>query len=306
MSDTGELNGLIAANFQTSANMLNEALNRENQNEINRYNNDVNRQNMLYQNAVASANETEARIYNSPVEQLRRLTAAGVNAFTATDMLSSGEGSSAGSASASPSSAVASPVNMDFSALVDAMSRLDEMHFTNDQNRKAARETMDQLMLNLQNQVEMQGRTIEESKRAQKAQFADNGTQRAWQASQNAYQRGHDLIIQDAQNRFTASESATQRKWQSEENSIQRGQEVEFFNKDAENKRMQFNIESFHKYEDRALQNRLSPRSGFLHIGPLKIGFSGQKGFNEYYDGVQKTDRDTRGFFGKLNDFYFY
>ena len=300
MSDTGELNGLIAANLQTSANMLNAALDRENQNEINRYNNDVNRQNMLYQNAVASANETEARIYNSPVEQLRRLTAAGVNAFTATDMLSSGEGSSAGSASASPSSAVASPVNMDLSALVDAMSRLDEMHFTNDQNRKAARETMDQLMVNLQNQVEMQGRTIEESKRAQKAQFADNDTQRAWQASQNAYQRGHDLITQDAQNRFTASENATQRKWQSSENATQRSWQNEESEKQqvwqSSENATQRKWQSYENEENRWLQNWTGESGVGFDLGLLKLMWKSKDILDDRYKGSRKSYYDTSAF----------
>lgn len=300
MSDTRELNGLIASNLQTSANMLSNVINVKNQNEINKYNNDVNRQNMMYQNAVASANETEARIYNSPIEQMRRLTAAGVNAFTAMDMLSSGEGSSAGSASASPSNAVASAVNMDLSSLVDAMSRLDEMHFTNSQNRQAARETMDQLMKNLKAQADMQGETIQEQQRSQRAQFAENDTQRAWQGAQNAYQRGHDLIMQDSQNRFTSSESSKQRSFQSSESEKQRkwqsdesDKQQAFQSKEAEEQRK---WQSSENEENRWLQNWTADTGVGLDFGALKVMWKSKDNLDDRYKGNRKSYYDTSAF----------
>ena len=304
MSNQSELNGLIASNLATSANMLSNVANIQNQNRINKYNNDVNRQNMIYQNAVASANETESRIYNSPIEQLRRLTAAGVNAFTAMDMLDGGNGSSAGSAGAASSNAVASPVNMDLSALVDAMSRLDEMHFTDDQNRKNAREAMSQLTENLRAQADMQGKTIEEQQRAQRAQFGENANQRDWQSSEsaaqrawqgleNVYQRGHEENMQDWSNIFTARQNELQRGFQASESKKQRAWQGEQFEE-----QMKFTKEQ--NEENRFLQNWNADSGWSVDFGPIKVGWKHKDSMDSRYHGNMDSFLNTSVF-----DFFF-
>ncbi len=311
-------NGLLAANVATAANMVSNLANIDNQFKINKYNNDVNRQNMIYQNAVAAANETESRIYNSPIEQLRRLTSAGVNAFTARDMLDSGNGSSSGSAGAAASNAVASPVTFDLSAMVDAMSRLDEMHFTNDQNRQAAREAMDQLMTNIRSQIDLQGNTIAEAQRAQKAQFdwqdSANVSQNKFAHSENELNREQQKVIADNNNKFAYATAVLSDRAQRDINDANIGfqrwnaeeqrQFQSYWNEaqsdfQAEENEKQRQFQSDENAENRFLQNWTSEST--FSVGPFEaLGWKVKDNLDQRYKGrVKDMDKEViKGFIG--------
>ena len=242
------MKGIFGSLIQGGMSVANSVINNANQERINEYNAVTNRENMLMQNAYNASAEADARAYNSPAEQMKRLTSAGINAFTAQDMVTSNQGNAANVAGASPSNAVSSQTSLDFSALADALLKVDEMHFTNSQNRQAARESMDQLMENINNQLKMQGIEIEERKRAQErtiqADLERQSLQNDWQSEE--YKRDRELEreklytnnifsyvnalnaqrtqrdIADKQIGFNKWNAEEQRRWQHQENESER------------------------------------------------------------------------------------
>lgn len=244
----GAIKGILGGLIQSGASVASSIINNDRQNEINAFNARVNRENMIMQNAYSASAEADARAYNSPAEQMKRLTSAGINAFTAQDMVTSNQGNAASVASAPPSNAVASQTSLDFSALADALMKVDEMHFTDSQNRQAARESMSQLMENINNQLKMQGIEIqarkEEQERTIQADIERQSAQNDWQSAE--YKRDRELEreklytnnifsyanalnaqrtqrdIADKQIGFSKWNAEEQRRWQHQENESER------------------------------------------------------------------------------------
>ncbi len=310
--------GIIGAAIGAGASILGNVINANNQNQINKYNADVNRQNMIMQNAYSASAEADARAYNSPLEQMKRLTSAGVNAFTAQDMLTSNQGNTANVATPSASNAVASPVNLDFSALADALMKIDEMHFTNGQNRQAAREAMDQLLTNINNQVKMQGVEIAERQRAQERQIeADverQATQNDWQTEE--YKKDRELQREQlyTNNLFsyanTLNSLKTQRdiaksnigfqRWNAEEQrKFQSYWNEAQFDFQAEENEKQRQWQSDENAENRFLQNWTSESS--FSVGPLDaFSWKVKDNLDQRYKGRAKDmDKELiKGFIG--------
>lgn len=289
------MSGIIASAVQGGLSIANSAINNQNQNNINLFNAQQNRQNMMMQNAYSASAEADARAYNSPLEQMKRLTSAGINAFTAQDMISSNEGSAANVAAAPPSNAVASQVNLDFSALADSLMKIDEMHFTNSQNRQAARETLEQLLTNIDNQVKMQGIEIEERKRAQAEQIRSDlerqNIQNDWQTEE--YKKDRELQREQlyTNNKFNYANAMMSNKTQ----------------RDIVDKQISFNKwnateqrrwQSSENKENRFLQNLTTEESNGLDLGLIKFIYQKRKSGGNFYRGSMEE------YFQRIKDFY--
>lgn len=129
----------IAPLSSVAQNAVNAVVNFQN----NQRNAEINRRNNLTQLAYNSAQIASNRQYDSPTEQMRRLSDAGVNAFTAQDMIQNNQSQNG---SYSPSAPQLQPFMADFSAITDAISDLQTLQFTKEENRLNREHAIDMLM----------------------------------------------------------------------------------------------------------------------------------------------------------------
>jgi hypothetical protein len=162
---------LLTGTANTIVSGVGNKRNREQQERINQYNAEQNRLNLQTQMAYNSASQLSQRQYDSPREQLARLSDAGVNAFTAQDMIGADTGIGSGSVSPPVSNAQAYQSNFNLDSLVDAVKEFDKMQFTKTENQKDRKATEDNLLETLDNAIDLEDMKIKNSQVMQSNQF---------------------------------------------------------------------------------------------------------------------------------------
>lgn len=115
---------LLGSALTAGANAVGAGINVRNQRAINKQNLDFAQRQQTNQIAYQNAAVASQRQYDSPLEQRKRLQQAGVNPFTATDMLQSDVGISSDTPSAMSGNAAYTPVNLDFSSVMQCFQDL--------------------------------------------------------------------------------------------------------------------------------------------------------------------------------------
>lgn len=186
----------------TGANAVTNAKNRRAQFEINKYNAEQNRLNLQTQMAYNSASTASQRQYDSPREQLARLTEAGVNAFTAQDMLGSDTGIGTNGISPSASNAQAYMSNFSLSDIVQSLNLLSSNLFSKDANDKQIQATKDNLTETLNNATDLEKMRINQAQLSQVMQMLHDvdmlEKQQTWQTEERKDSQTFQKDFQDA------------------------------------------------------------------------------------------------------------
>lgn len=193
--------------------LANNFINRKTQQQINTANHQHDFDMMREQQSYNLAGLASQREYDSPLEQKKRLMRAGINAFTAENMVSSGSGISQQALTPQNTPAQFQPFNFDVSAIYDALktqSELSNQRNLQSKEHKHAKDILEKelehssAMQDLQhihqrtmaydsflhdlNKIQLNRQDIEDSQahqlQMQQNQFSENATERTFQSQQ--------------------------------------------------------------------------------------------------------------------------
>lgn len=205
------MSDLIGSIINTSGNLIQAGINRSTQFKINQRNHEHDFDVMREQQAMNLSGLASQREYGSPLEQKKRLMRAGVNAFTAENMISAGDSPAGAPVTAQNTPAQFSPINFDLSSVYDALKHRQEMKHQRGMQDDALKHASEMTDKELEHQSFMQdvknvherimaydafindvaklGLGFEHDLTMQANQFNENQSQRNWQANQNELDR---------------------------------------------------------------------------------------------------------------------
>jgi hypothetical protein len=194
--------------------------------------------------AYNSASALSQRAYDSPLEQKRRLSEAGVNSFTADSMLSSDTGIGAGSISPSSSNAQAYQSNFSLSDIVQSLDLLSSNVFTRDNNDKSIQATKDNLKDTLNNAIDLEDMRINQAQLSQVMQNLHDldmlQKQQSFQTEERKASETFQKDFQDARYRLEQELLKT-----THENSLKIMEKQNEFTKDENQKRREHESNSW-------------------------------------------------------------
>lgn len=205
------MGNLVGSIIESGSQLLQAGMNRRTQFAINQQNHEHDFDVMREQQAMNLSGLASQREYGSPLEQKRRLMRAGVNAFTAQNMISAGDSPAGAPVTPQNTPAQFSPINFSLSSVYDALKHRQEMKHQRGMQDDAQKHASEMTDKELEHQSFMQdvknvhertmaydtfiqdvaklGLGFKHDLNMQANQFNENQTQRNWQANQNELDR---------------------------------------------------------------------------------------------------------------------
>ncbi len=202
---------LLGSIIETSGNLLANKSNQRFQAYVNQQNHEHDFDIMREQQAMNLSGLASQREYGSPLEQKKRLMRAGVNAFTAENMISAGDSPAGAPVTPQNTPAQFSPISFDLSSVYEALKHRSEMKHQKGMQDDAQKHASEMTDKELKHQEFMQDvKNVHEKTMAydtfirdiaklgigfqhdltmQSNQFSENQQQRNWQANQNQLDR---------------------------------------------------------------------------------------------------------------------
>ena len=205
------MSDLLGSFVEAGASLAQAGINRRTQFTINQSNHEHDFDVMREQQAMNLSGLASQREYGTPLEQKKRLMRAGVNAFTAENMISAGDSPAGAPVTPQNTPAQFSPISFDLSSVYDALKHRQEMKHQRGMQDDAQKHASEMTDKELEHQSFMQdvknvhertmaynafiqdvaklGLGFQHDLNLQANQFNENQAQRNWQANQNDLDR---------------------------------------------------------------------------------------------------------------------